>query len=139
VVAFVTSIVVLVMGTGIIVLLARRRPPGTPLTWGEAIVASVFVFGLMLVAYGIVPNNWLLLAQSEWRWRADAIALKIAFGGRGQITVTKQAIGDIIVVIIYGIMLGSHIMLWSWWQKRGRAAETPAVESSAFGRPLRRA
>jgi hypothetical protein len=147
--AFVSSVIVLIVGIAICMFVARRRPPGTPLTWGEALVAATFITGMMLLAYGVIPNAWLHYAQDELKWRADAYGIPlightffksgITFFGHGRILIAKQAIGDIIVTVIYGALLTVHFTLWAQWQRRGKkAAETPAIETSQFGRPLRR-
>ena len=135
-VAFLTSIIVLVIGTALVMLVGSRRPVGTPVTWAEAMLGAVAVFALFVLAYGIVPNQWLLWADNELSWRADAIAYKLSFWDRGTITITKQAIRDIIATVIYVVMLGVNIYLWAVWQKRGQKKETPAIETSTFGRPL---
>ena len=41
--AFIFSILVTAVLVLIVVEMAKRRPPGTPLTWGEAFVAGLFV------------------------------------------------------------------------------------------------
>ncbi|HET7718791.1 MAG TPA: hypothetical protein VFK43_02410 [Acidimicrobiales bacterium] len=145
-VAFITSIIVLVVGTALVMLVGSRRPVGTPLTWAEAMLGAVAVFALFVLAYGIVPNQWLLWADNELKWRADAIGIPSPFGtlfedgitffGRGRVLVTKQAIRDIVATVIYVVMLGANIWLWSVWQKRGQRKDTPAIETSTFGRPL---
>jgi hypothetical protein len=150
VVAFIASILILVVGVGICFWFGSRRPPGTPVTWGEALVGGTFVFGLMLLAYGIVPNQFLKWTDNELLWRPDRALLAISsagikFGskaaqisGRGRVLVNYQALRDILVAGIYGVMLGAHVVLWMAWQKRGRKLE-PAAEverTSAFGRPV---
>jgi len=65
VVAFTTSCVVLVLLTAIGLSFMGRRPVGTPLTWGEAMVAAVFVFFVMFWAYGVVPHFWLAWADGD--------------------------------------------------------------------------
>jgi hypothetical protein len=136
VVAFIASFVMLLIGVGVVMFVGQRRPPGTPLTWAEAMLGAVFLMGLFVLAYGVVPNQFLLWADNELNWRADAIAYVLRFWGRGQVVITKQAIRDIIVTVIYVVMLGVNVALWAQWQKRGRAKETPAIETSTFGRPL---
>jgi hypothetical protein len=114
----------------------RVRPPGTPLSWGEAMGAATFVFLVMFLAYGVVPHQWLTWADNELNWRADRFVL-----GPGRIldalpfTVTYQVVRDIIAAGIYIVFLGVQIALWSIWQRRGqtRPKELP---TSAFGRPL---
>jgi hypothetical protein len=132
----VTSIIALVVGIAVVFWVGGRRPVGTPLTWAEAMLGSVFVFGLLLLGYAILPNQWLLWADNELKWRADAIAYKLSFFDRGTITITKQAIRDIVATLIYVVLLGVNVVLWSAWQKRGQKKETPAIETSTYGRPL---
>ena len=145
--AFIVSLGLFLVGIGICVRVGQRRPPGTPLTWGEAFVAATFVFGLMLLGYGVVPNQWLLWADNELVWRSDKILLAVSsegvkfgdaavnLGGSGRVLVTYQALRDIIAAGIYVAMLGLQIFLWAMWQKRGQAKRTE-VATSDFGRPL---
>ena len=147
--AFISSIVVLALGVAICLYVGSRRPLGTPLTWGEAFVASTFVFALMLVAYGIVPHQWLSYADNNLLWRPDKLLVGISsggvvwgqkaktLGGTGRILINYQAIRDLIASLLYVIFLGGQVYLWSVWQKRGR--KKPDLEpTSRFGRPVLR-
>lgn len=135
-VAFVTSIVVLAVGIAIAFRVGDRRPVGTPLTWAEAMLGSVGILALLLVGYAVLPNQWLAWADNELKWRADAIAYRLSFWDRGTITITKQAIRDIVATLLYVVLLGLNIYLWAKWQKRGQKKEVPAIETSTYGRPL---
>ncbi len=128
-----------------------RRPLGTPVTWGEAMVASAYVFGLMLLAYGIVPHQWLTYADNELLWRPDKLLVGIssagvvwgndskALGGTGRILINYQAIRDIVATVLYIVFLGGQMYLWSVWQKRGRKKPGDVEEArSRFGRPVLR-
>ncbi len=149
--AFLSSVIVLVIGVGICLFVGGRRPIGTPLTWGEAMVAGTFVFALMLVAYGVVPNQWLLYADKELLWRSDKLLVGISsagvvwgsasktLGGTGRVLVNYQAIRDIIASVIYIVLLGGQMYLWSVWQKRGRKKPGDVeAATSRFGRPVLR-
>ena len=136
-VAFVVSVLGLAIGVGAVIAIGRRRQPGQVLTWGEALVAATFVFFLMFLAYGVVPHQWLAWADNELRWRSDQILV-----GPGGVledylpfTLTYLVLRDLIVVGIYGAMIGLQIFLWSWWQARGRAKPVE-IETSSYGRPL---
>ena len=160
-VAFVVSLLATVGGTGMVFAYARRRPVGTPLTWGEAMVAALFAFALMFIAYGIMPHHWLAYADNDLQWRKDKIGVPAGFLGaffghaendwvsnssnvffpngvpllNGHLTVTAEAIRDFVAVGIYGIALGGQIFVWSAWQARGK--ERPKeIPTSAYGRPL---
>jgi hypothetical protein len=136
VVAFGVSLVALGLCVAGIVAYGRRRPPGTPVTWGEAMAASTFVFFVMFLAYGIVPHQWLAWADNELNWRAD----KILYGpgdivAKLPFTVTYQVLRDTIAAGLYVVFLGGMVALWSMWQNRGKTkpAELPV---SSYGRPL---
>jgi len=136
VVAFVVSLVALVLATAVVVLVARRRPVGAPVTWGEAMIAATYAFFVMFLAYGIVPHQWLAWADNELNWRAD----KILYGpgdlfDKLPFTVTYQVIRDVVAAGIYVVFLGAQMYLWSMWQNRGKTkpAELPV---SSYGRPL---
>lgn len=147
-VAFVVSSLIVVAGIGICLFVGSRRPQGTPVTWGEAIVGSTFVFALMIVAYGVVPHQWLDYADNELLWRPDRILLGVSsagvvfgtdasnMGGTGRILVSYQALADTVAALLYGIFLVAHVWLWAVWQRRGK--KTPALEpvTSRFGRPV---
>jgi hypothetical protein len=136
VVAFVFSVLAMLLACAVIPWYAQRRKPGTSLSWGEANVAALYVFFVMFLAWGIVPHQWLTYADKDLQWRKD----KILFGpgdivDKLPFTVTYEVIRDLIAVGIYGITLGGMIALWAVWQNRGK--EKPKeIPTSAYGRPL---
>ncbi|HVM08071.1 MAG TPA: hypothetical protein VM345_06400 [Acidimicrobiales bacterium] len=161
-VAFLASLIATAAMTGAIVWVGKRRKPGTPLTWGEAFVAGAWLFFLMFLIYGIVPHQFLTLADNDLAWRSDKIGIPIgpigkAFGDtenrifsaegnvlfpegvplpNGTFVITAQVLRDIIASGIYIVFLVAQIVMWLQWQKRGqKAAEKPEL-TSAYGRPL---
>jgi hypothetical protein len=161
VVAFLTSLIVSGAMVAVVVQVARRRQPGTPLTWGEAFAAGLFTFTLLFLVYGVVPHQWLAFADNTLKWRSDKIGIPLgpfgkaldvkgnvlfphgiplptALGGHGRFIVTAQVLRDIVAAGLYIVFLLAQIVMWLWWQKRGqKKAETPEL-TSAFGRPLLR-
>jgi len=145
--ALVTSIVVaIIMSIGIFAF-ATRRPVGTPVTWGEAMVGAVYVFFLAFLAYGVIPHQWLTLAENEWGFRADRllfgwgdIVKPISQGGWFPFDITYQAISDTVAVLFYVVFLGAQIWMWSAWQNRDKRSEAKTqaslAQTSSFGRPL---
>lgn len=158
VVAFYGSTLALIVSIGLVMAYGRRRPVGTPVTWGEAMVGAIILFWLMFLAYGIVPDAFVKWADGQsLNWRNDARGIPagplqsimnekwenhwysqsrnvffpdgITFFGRGRVIVTKETVRDIIAANIYIVFLGAHIYLWTAWQKRGKkAAELAALE-----------
>jgi len=159
-VAFIASLVVTGLMIAIGIVVARRRRPGTPVTWGEGFVAGTFVFGLMLMCYGIVPDRWLRWADNELRWRSDKFGIPVgglAIGNHhlfkkpyllfpkglpllhGHLLISAQAVRDVFATVIYAVFIGGQLFAWSWWQRRGRARPpVPELPTSAYGRPLMR-
>ena len=145
-VAFFASLIITVLMTAVVIAVGNRREPGTPLTWGEAFVAATFMFGLLFMLYGVLPDRWLLWADNELGWRSDSFGIPtpfgrlfedgLAFGGRGRIMISAQVIRDIIASGIYIVGLVLNFAMWLRWQKRGQKAKTPEIETSAYGRPL---
>ncbi len=80
-VALLVSTLMLIVGIALCLYVGQRRPPGTPLTWGEAFVGGTFVFSLMMLAYGVVPHQWLTFADTDLLWRPDKLMLGISTDG----------------------------------------------------------
>jgi hypothetical protein len=157
--AFFASVVILLLLVGVLLSVARRRKPGQPLSWGEAFVAATFVFGLLFVAYGVVPHQFLAMTDNVFKWRDDKIGIPvggIAIGSHhlfhkpyllfpkgiplshGHFIITAQVLRDVIVGGLYAVLVGAQLYGWSWWQKRGKQPAGTDVETSAYGRPLLR-
>jgi hypothetical protein len=146
-VAFITSILVAVIMTIPFWWYRAKRPLDAVLTWGEAMVAATWAFALMFWVYGVVPHQWLELADAQWNWRSDrelhgpgGFLKDQEGGGFVPFTTSYQAARDIIAVIIYGVFLGMHIAAWAIWQDRGdvkkKKEDKLALAKSDFGRPL---
>ena len=134
--------VTLLMSYGVI-WYGKRRKPGTPTSWGEAMVGSVYAFFGMFMAFGVVPHEWIQHADKNLGWRKDKLIsgpfdiLKAkANGGNFPFTLSYEALRDIIVVVIHVIFFAILIYLVSWWQKRGEATAAKEIETSTYGRPL---
>jgi hypothetical protein len=143
-VAFLTSFVAAIVLTLAVIPYGKRRPVGRPLTWGEAMIASVYAFGVMFLAFGIVPHQWIDHADKNLGWSKDKIIygpggiLKPEpLGGWNPITLQYEIIRDLVVVLLHVIFFGLIIFIWLWWQNRGKAAAAAAeIETSTYGRPL---
>ena len=139
------SSVLLLLGTGAIVFMARRPKSPEPPTWAQAMLGALAVFSLMILAYGTVPHEWIIFANSYLDWSAA----KFIFH-RNRIIhfdVNQQAANDTVAALIYVVMLGANIKLFSMWQKRpvrepapdGDAAiadERKPAGTSAYNRPV---
>jgi hypothetical protein len=122
---------------------AKRRPKGTPVSWGEAMLAAVYVFGTMFIAFGVVPHQWIAHSDADLGWTKsdiiygpfDLLKPKV-FGGHFPFTASYEAIRDTIVVLLHVWYFGLILYLWGVWQKRGDAKPSTEVATSTYGRPL---
>lgn len=141
-VAFIFSLVAATVLTLAVIPYGKRRPKGTPFSWGEAMLGSTYAFGVMFLAFGIVPHQWIDHADKDLKWDKT----KLVFGPGGIIkpqaeggwfpfTMQYEAIRDVIVVVIHLYFFGLLIFIWKWWQTRGDNVST-ALATSSYGRPL---
>jgi Na+-driven multidrug efflux pump len=139
--AFLTSLVITIGLTVAAMLYGRRRPVGAPITWGEAMAASAYVFLILFLIYGVVPHQWLQWADSELGWRKDKIlagpevVTTKTIGIDIPMTISYETIRDAIAAGIYIVALGVQIALFAMWQNRGKS-KPKEIPTSAFGRPL---
>ena len=140
--AFIVSVLATLVMALAIIPYGKRRRVGTPLTWGEAMFASVYVFGALFIAFGIVPHQWLSHADKDLGWSRDkmfvgpgGILKPQSAGGWNPITLQYQAIRDTVVVVIHLVFIGVFLFVAIWWQKRGDV-KPKELPSSTYGRPL---
>lgn len=142
-VAFTLSTIIGLAACWGIVAYSKRRAPDAMLTWGEAMLGAFVVFFILFWAYGVVPHQWLRWADNELQWRSDKIMFgwgnilkPQASGGWLPLTITYEAIRDIVAVLIYAVGLGINMAMWKMWQSRGQTTAAKPPARSYFGRPL---
>jgi len=132
------------------VIVAKRPKPAEPATWAQCMLGSVFVFGAMLLAYGVVPHEWLTFSNSYLKWNESKFLVrsgqKIGPIHFLNFDINKRSLSDTGAVIIYVVVLSVNIYLFSLWQKRPvrsttdtsakAATEEKVVGESAYGRPV---
>ena len=142
-VALIFSTFITAVLAGLVYVYAARRPQGTPVTWGESMVGSVYAFFLAFMVFGIVPHQWLTVAENEWSFRADrkftawGLIVPQSDGGWFPFDITLRAVSDSIAAVIYIIALGIMVKMWIDWQSRSQAKKgSDVVATSTYGRPL---
>ena len=138
-IAFATSLLLALAGDAAVIAYSRRRLPGRVLTWGEAMAAAVFTLTMMMLWYGVIPHQWITLADTEWKWRPDRLFLgPFDIFEQGTILpfkVTYVVLRDFITLAIYGAGLTLHVYHWVQWQNRSKS-KAVVVPTTAYGRPL---
>lgn len=140
-VALVTSILITGLMVYGIVAYGQRRPTDRRTSWGEAMLGAAYVFMLLLMAFGVVPDRWVRLTDNEWGWSVERMLFTEGqFIGGSPITfppmrMDLKKVSDIVVVIEHLAVLAGLPFLWMWWQKRDQK-KAVAEPISDFGRPL---
>ena len=134
---------ILALATGALLMVCRRPKSPEPVTWAGAMLGATGAFGLMLIAYGVFPHEWITFANSYLRW--DKTHFIIKGSNIVPFDIMAAVAADTGVVLIYGVGLGLNLLFFSLWQKREvrkpdeqsapEAARTEAG-TSAFGRPV---
>ena len=142
-VAFLFSFILSIVLALAVIPYSKRRPKGTPVSWGEAMLAAVYVFGVMFLSFGVVPHQWIDHCDRNLGWSKSKIIygpfdlLKPkALGGHFPFTASYEAIRDTVVVILHVIYFGLIIYLWGVWQRRGDVRPSTELATSTYGRPL---
>jgi hypothetical protein len=140
--AFLASLFAATALTLVAIPYGKRRPIGTPFSWGEAMLGATYAFGVLFLSFGVVPHQWIDHADRNLGWSRTRIVygpggiLKPeSLGGWNPITLQYEAVRDIVVVVIHAYFFGLLIFIWMWWQKRGQTTSTE-IETSTYGRPL---
>lgn len=140
-IAFATSVLFALLGSAAILAYGKRRPSGAPLSWGEAMAAAIFAFVMFNLWYGVIPHQWITLADSEWKWRSDRILYGPFDVFRPNrfvpFTISYVVLRDLVVLGIYGAGLTLHVFHWMSWQNRAKA-KPEIVPTTSYGRPLAR-
>jgi hypothetical protein len=132
-VAFISTLVVGILGVVAALLFSRRRPVGAPLSWGEAMAAAVYTMFMFLWWFAIIPHQWLTYGGAVLHWTPDRLLVRPT--GVQPLTISYETLRDIIAVIIYGVGIGLWVTIWAFWNDRGKKAPAP-VPASRYGRPL---
>ena len=120
----------------------KRRAVDAPFDWGQAMLASVYIFAALFLAFGVVPHQWISHADKNLGWSKDKLLIgwggflkPQSQGGWNPITLQYEAVRDIVVVLIHVLFFGVYIFLAVWWQKRG-TVKPKELPVSTYGRPL---
>lgn len=140
--AFLFSLVFTTLLALVIIPIGQRRRVDRKATWGEAMLGAAYVFAVLFLAFGVVPHQFMDHADKDLGWNKDKLVygpfdlLKPdTVGGSFPMTISYEAVRDIIVVVIHVFYIGLMIYLFSWWQKRGEVVATE-IATSSYGRPL---
>lgn len=134
------GVLLLMAGTALAFLYDRK------LTWARSAIAALLFTSLMMILFGVIPNEWLTYTQAEWEWTSQKIWIRIPTDliGGNELNISAAAFKDIIVGTYVLIVTGAVAAAMISWQKREeiiarrdkKRADKKAV--STYGRPLQK-
>jgi hypothetical protein len=110
------------------------------MTWARASLGAFLFTGLMIILYGVIPNEFLTVTQSKLDWSSlkewVPIPRFLTFGN--EISISAAAIKDLIGQgYILTVTAAIGVIMWKWQERAKRLAdEGPPIEISKYGRPL---
>lgn len=115
---------------------------GRRMTWARASIGAFLFTGLMLVLFGVVPNQWLTLAQAELEWTPTKAFVTIpeALVLGNELSISYAALKDMIAGGYAAVMLIVIAVVMVKWQnhQKEKASDAPKpTPVSKFGRPMR--
>lgn len=134
------GVFILMAGTALAFLYEKK------MTWARSAIGALLFTTLMMILYGVIPNEWLTYTQAVWEWTDQKLWIQIppALLGGNEVNISASAIKDIIagtyVLVATGAVAGAMIA----WQRRDEiqaAREKKLADKksvSAYGRPLQK-
>lgn len=110
------------------------------LTWARAMLGALLFTSLMMIIFGIIPNQMLTLFQATLDWSPQRIFLTIPpiLVLNNVIEISYGTLKDVIVAGYASTMLLVVPIAMYQYQERAKRAEQPKpTPVSAYGRPLR--
>lgn len=129
-----TGVLILLGGITLAFLYQRE------MTWARASIGAVVFVSVMMILFGIIPNEWLTLTQSTLEWTPQKIAITIppALVLNNDVAISFAAIKDIVSGTYAVVVLGAVIVAMYQWQEyeKKRQSGPPPTPISDYGRPL---
>ena len=111
------------------------------MTWARASVGAALFAALMIILFGIIPNQWLTLTQATFEWTPQRIAFSLPdwLTLNNDISISYSAVKDAAsggyVVAVIGLVIVTMIR-WQGREARAAASAPPPEPVSPYGRPL---
>lgn len=116
------------------------------MTWARSAIGALLFTSLMIILFGVIPNEWLTYTQAVWEWTDQKLWVKIppALLGGNEVNISASAFKDIIsgtYVLVATVAVAATMIAW---QRRDeiianrekKRAEKKSV--SNYGRPLQK-
>jgi hypothetical protein len=114
------------------------------MTWARSAIGAGLFTTLMIILFGVIPNEWLTYTQAVWEWTDQKIWIRIPTGllGGNEVNVSAAAMKDVVAATYVVATTAAVALAMIRWQNRDeiRAARQKAgdEEVSVYGRPLQK-
>lgn len=125
-----------------------------PMTWARSAVGAGLFTGLMMILFGVIPNQWLTYTQAVWEWTDQKlwfgtdpnalISIPSGLVGGNSLSLSAAAVKDIIAGTYSVVAIGGVAVAMIAWQKRDeirdkrQKAKAEKGKTSVYGRPLQK-
>lgn len=111
-----------------------------PLTWARAGLGAALFTGLMVIIFGVIPNQMLTLAQGPLEWTGQKIFLTIppALVLNNELTISYETLKDMIIGgYAFTNLIVIAIVMVVWQNYHRKKDEPKPTRVSEYGRPIR--
>jgi hypothetical protein len=127
--------VFLMMAGATLAFLYQRK-----MTWARASVGAALFTGLMMILFGIIPNQWLTLTQAVWEWTPQKILITIPpeLVLNNDVAISYAVVKDAIVTGYVVVTMGLVAFVMIKWQDHQKKVDSgpPPQPVSTYGRPM---
>ena len=111
-----------------------------PLTWARATIGAFLFTALMVILFGVIPNQMLTLAQGPLEWTGQKILITIppVLVLNNEVAISAEMLKDMLVAgfTTTNVIIIAIIMVV--WQNYHRKKDEPKPQRiSEYGRPIR--
>lgn len=134
------GVFVLMAGTALAFLYEKK------MTWARSAIGALLFTTLMIILFGVIPNEWLTYTQAVWEWTDQKLWIQIppALLGGNEVNISAAAIKDIVAGTYVLVATAGVAAAMIAWQRRDeiqaardkKRAEKTSV--STYGRPLQK-
>ena len=112
------------------------------LTWARASLGALLFTALMIILFGIVPNQWLSLAQGQLDWSSARIIYRVPswLVLNNEIAISAETAKEAILGGYVANLTAVIVVVMYQWQalEKKRRSGPPPQPVSEYGRPMTR-
>lgn len=128
---------------GVVIMIAGATVAfvwGRPLTWARAAFGAFLFTALMVIVFGVIPNQMLTLFQGPLAWTKQKIFFTVppALVLNNDLSISYETLKDMLVAGFYTTNFVVVAVVMVLWQNHQRKKGEPKPQKiSEYGRPLR--